>query len=78
MVPEIQVAGSAAWRLLNVRIEDGIHGTSKHVAAEEFDMNLNSSIMDGLQKAPKLDYVEIMGAILHPLFQSRQRMIAVY
>jgi len=66
MVPEIQVARHAAWRLLNTRMGFMTRGEgmSKQVAAE-FDMDLNSSITGGLQKAPKLADVKIMEAILH-------------
>ena len=77
MVPEVQVARRAAWRLLNVRMGfmTRSQGMSKQIAAE-IDMDITSSINSGLQRASKLADVMIMGGILHPQFQGRQRMIA--
>jgi len=77
MVPEVQVARRAAWRLLNVRMGfmTRSQGMSKQIAAG-IDMDITSSINSGLRRAAKLADVMIMGGILHPQFQGRQRMIA--
>lgn len=76
MVPEVQVARRAAWRLLNVKMGfmTRSQGMSKQIAAE-IDTDITSSINSGLQRASKLADVIIMGSILHPQFQSRQGMI---
>ena len=50
-------------------------GMSNQIATG-IDMDITSSINSGLQTASKLADVMIMGGILHPQFQGRQRMIA--
>ena len=46
------------------------------MANHELDKYVDSEMMSGLTDDDKLQDVKIMGAIFHPLFQSKLRMVA--
>ena len=75
MTEEIQLCRRLAYRHLGLRLglfqRDGILGDDV-----EDDTDVDTDLLQGLVQSARIPDTLIMGAIVHPLFQSKLRMVA--
>ena len=77
MSDDIEMCRRAAFRLLSVRMGYVMrHIDLTKMANHELDKDVESGMMAGHTEDDKFQDVKIMGAIVHPLFQSRISMVA--
>jgi hypothetical protein len=76
MIEEVGTARRLSWRLLALRLKlvkrvNTVSGSK----STELDNDLSASLMAGLENAPELNEMKILGALINPLFQCGPRMI---
>ena len=76
VVDEVRLARRIAGRQLGKRLKlykkvNTLHKTK----TDEYDADLTSKFMAGLEHSKKLSDIKIMGALLNPLYQNGERMV---
>jgi hypothetical protein len=76
MVDDILICRRLAGRLLGLRLGFYVRcNTIKKMANDVCDTDFDKHFMCGLEHSKKLNDMKIMGALIHPLYQSKKRMI---
>ena len=74
MLESIELCRRIAVRDLCKRLH--FHEIDEDSAGVDDDIDIELDLLKGLKDRQKLNIIKIMGAIVHPLFQNKQRMIA--